>query len=115
MFINLGRLDGINPKKLGDLINRECGRKVPVRKVDIMRRYSFFETAPEDAEPIMHMLSKARVGGRDVRVEPVDDQLKSKRTERRVKAKAGKPGKRKPSKGKPGKAKSPKRKPGKRR
>ncbi|MDP6490899.1 MAG: DEAD/DEAH box helicase, partial [Kiritimatiellia bacterium] len=109
MFINLGRLDGINPKKLGDLINRECGRKVPIRKVDIMRRYSFFEIAPEDAEPIMHMLSKARVGGRDVRVEPVDDQLKSKRTkrtERRVKAKAGKPGKRKPSKGKPGKAKT---------
>jgi ATP-dependent RNA helicase DeaD len=117
MFINLGRLDGINPKKLGDLINRECGRKVPVRKVDIMRRYSFFEVAQEDAEPIMHMLSKASVGGRDVRVEPVDDQMKSKRTkrtERRVKAKSGKksPGKSGRAgerKGKPGKRKSNKR------
>jgi len=101
MFINLGRLDGINPKALGDLINRECNRKVAVQKVDVMRRYSFFEVATKDAEPLMLMLSKTRYNNRDVRVEPVDDQMKSKRTkrtERRVKAKSSKSGKRKTGK-----------------
>ncbi len=121
MFINLGQLDGINPRKLSDLINHECKREVPVRKVDIMRRYSFFELATEEAKPVMAILSKAAFGGRAIRVEPVDDEMKSKRvkrTERRVKAKAGKSGphlshrKRKP--GKPGTTGpgKPKRKPG---
>ncbi|MBL7075850.1 MAG: DEAD/DEAH box helicase [Kiritimatiellae bacterium] len=115
MFINIGQLDGINPKKLSDMINRECNREVPVRKIDIMRRYSFFEIAGEDADPLTIILCKARFAGRDVRVEPVNDELKSKRikrTERRIKAKGGKPGPRKPRKlGKAGKRKPTKGKP----
>ncbi len=124
MFINLGLLDGINPRTLSDLINHACNREVPVRKVDIMRRYSFFELATEDAEPVMAMLCKTAFGGRSVRVEPVDDEQKSKRvkrTERRSKTTNPKTGRRtphgpttsgarKPAKGKPGK-----RTPGKRR
>ncbi|MBT3295464.1 MAG: DEAD/DEAH box helicase [Verrucomicrobia bacterium] len=121
MFINLGQLDGINPRKLSDLINHECKREVPVRKIDIMRRYSFFELATEDVKPVMAILSKAAFGGRSVRTEPVDDELKSKRvkrTERRVKAKAGKTGPhlshRKGKPGKPGTGKHTKRKSAKR-
>ena len=90
MFINLGRLDGINSRKLSSLINSECGREIPVGCIDIMRRYSFFEVAAQDVEPLSLNLGRAHYGGRDVRVEPVDDELKSKRikrTERRIKQK----------------------------
>ena len=130
MFINIGQLDGVNTHKLGDMINTECGREVHIDRIDVMRRYSFFEVAPQDVEPLSMVLGKAQYGGRAVRVEPVDDEQKSKRikrTERRIKTKRStKAGatSRKPRKpGKPsramrtGKAADPrfaKRKPGKR-
>ncbi len=124
MFINLGLLDGINTKKLRDLINKECGRDVPVKKIDIMRRYSFFEIVKADASMVMLALGKAQYGGRSVRAEPVDNERKSKRvkrTERRSKKTNPKTGKRTPhgparsGPRKPSKGKSTKRKPGKRR
>ena len=130
MFINIGQLDGVNTHKLGDMVNTECGRSVRIEKIDIMRRYSFFEVAGQDVESLSMALGKAQYAGRAVRVEPVDDESKSKRvkrTERRVKLKRGpkagatsrKPGKPgKPSRamrtGKVAGAMAGKRKPGKR-
>ncbi len=89
MFINLGKSDGLDPKKLSGLINGESGHEVTVGKVDIMKRFSFFEVAPPNVSAILVSLGGADYHGREVRVEQVHDDKQSKRfkrTERRKEA-----------------------------
>jgi len=105
MFINLGKLDGFNSKKLSGLISHEGGRDVSIGRIDIMAKYSFFDVAPKDVEMVTQSLGMANYKGRSVRVEPVADDSKGKRvkrTERRNEARregTRKPGK--PAKGRP--------------
>ncbi|MBL7115336.1 MAG: DEAD/DEAH box helicase [Kiritimatiellae bacterium] len=87
MFINLGKMDGFNPKKLAGLIGRESGHEIALERVDIMKKFSFFDVPAKDLEMVSLAMGMANYKGRDVRVEPVDDDKKGrrfKRTERRV-------------------------------
>lgn len=114
MFVNLGRMDGMNPKRLTGLICHEGGQSIAIGKIDIMRKHSFFDVAPRDVRGIMVSLGMASYHGKEVHVEPVEDKQSDKHhkhPERRANPRSDKPqkpfhhakgGKRPPAKGKPG-------------
>jgi len=79
MFVNLGRMDGMNPSRLTGLICREGGHDIPIGRIDIMRKHSFFDVAPKDVQSIMVSLGMATYHGKDVRVETDDSKSPDKR------------------------------------
>ena len=105
LFINLGNMDGLNASKLMGLISSEGGHNVPIGRVDIMRKYSFFDVASHDVDTLREALSKAEYNGRPIRIDPVDDDTRGKRinrTERRVEARGETPHSRGPRRDHPG-------------
>ena len=118
MFVNLGRLDGMNPSRLTGLICHEGGHDIAIGRIDIMRKHSFFDIAPRDVRTIMVSLGMVNYHGKDVHVEPVEEGQPDKRhkhPERRTNSRQDKPqkayhhakgGKRPPAKGGPGPKKS---------
>lgn len=86
MFINIGKTDGLNPTELADLVTNQGEHNVHIERVDIMKKYSFFEVPPKDISRVLVSLGMVTYNGREVRVEQVQDETKSKRfkrTERR--------------------------------
>ena len=102
LFVNLGSMDGLNASKLMGLISSEGGHNVPIGRVDIMRKYSFFDVAAHDVDTLREALSRAEYNGRSIRIDPVDDDTRGKRvkrTERRVEARHDAPHSRGPRRG----------------
>lgn len=50
LFINIGKMDGVNPATLMGFINEHVKGKVPVGRIDLMKNFSFFEI-PEELAP----------------------------------------------------------------
>ena len=50
LFINIGKMDGVNPGTLMGFINDHVKGKVPVGRIDLMKNFSFFEI-PEELAP----------------------------------------------------------------
>lgn len=50
LFINVGKMDGVNPATLMGFINEHVKGKVPVGRIDLMKNFSFFEI-PEELAP----------------------------------------------------------------
>ncbi|MPM62843.1 ATP-dependent RNA helicase DeaD [bioreactor metagenome] len=50
LFINIGKMDGVNPANLMGFINEHVKGKVPVGRIDLMKNFSFFEI-PEELSP----------------------------------------------------------------
>lgn len=86
LFLNLGKLDGFYAKEVMKLVNDHVKGKVEVGRIDLMKSFSFFEVAEEEAERVIAGLSKVQVKGRKVVVEvassdgaPEDNKRKRKR------------------------------------
>jgi ATP-dependent RNA helicase DeaD len=72
-FINVGKMDGITPGALIDLINKHTrGEKVPVGRIDLMRKFSFFEVESPYARTILSALDRVDHDGMRVSVEVAD-------------------------------------------
>ena len=69
LFLNLGKLDGFYAKEIMKLVNDHVKGKVEVGRIDLMKSFSFFEVAEEEAERVISGLSKVQVKGRKVVVE----------------------------------------------
>jgi len=50
LFINVGKMDGINPAMLMGFINDHVKGKVPIGRIDLLKSFSFFEV-PEELAP----------------------------------------------------------------
>jgi ATP-dependent RNA helicase DeaD len=72
LFINLGHADGLNPSRLMGLINRVGGGDVPIGRINVMPKHSFFSVPSEAAEALATALSAVEQNDRQVRVSPVD-------------------------------------------
>lgn len=71
LFINLGKLDGLYPEQLIELINQNTkGKKIPIGQIDLMKKFSFFEVESRYAEKLIWALNQARFRNRKVMVEP---------------------------------------------
>ncbi|BAG83311.1 DEAD/DEAH box helicase [Candidatus Azobacteroides pseudotrichonymphae] len=70
LFINLGRVDGLIPSKLIGLLNDNIsGRKVNVGKIDLMRKFTFFEVKKTDKQRVIQNLNNIEALGKRVLVE----------------------------------------------
>ena len=74
LFLNFGKADGFYANHVIELINRNMkGSKPCVGKIDLLREFSFFEVAEEDADSVIKALNKSFANGRRVVVEVVSE------------------------------------------
>ncbi|MFN8207733.1 MAG: DEAD/DEAH box helicase [Bacteroidales bacterium] len=74
LFINLGKLDKFYPEQLIDLVNRNTkGKKIPLGKIDLSKKFSFFEVETSQADKLIKWLNGATFNGRKVMVEKAKD------------------------------------------
>lgn len=67
LFIAVGKKDGLNPKKLVDMLMQKT--KLESRRIDavqVMDSYSFFSVSPRDAEVVLDKLNSKKKGERTV-------------------------------------------------
>lgn len=72
MFIAAGRMDGLVPAKIIDLINHHIKGRVEIGRIDLMPKFSFFEVKSEDADTVLKALVNVKLGGRLVSAEVAD-------------------------------------------
>ncbi|MGF1637934.1 MAG: DEAD/DEAH box helicase [Cyclobacteriaceae bacterium] len=64
-FINLGKLDGLRPNQLIELINQNTrGTKIPVGRIDLLREFSFFEIKSEFSDVLLSSMKNSMHGDR---------------------------------------------------
>ena len=65
LFVALGKIDGMNPKKLVDFIEKESGvLKDNIRDSKIFDKFSFITVPFEEAEVIIETFKKGKKGKR---------------------------------------------------
>lgn len=67
LFIAVGKKDGLNPKKLVDMLIKKTN--LESRRIDavqVMDSYSFFSVSPRDAEVVLEKLNSKKKGDRTV-------------------------------------------------
>lgn len=69
VFINIGKVDGVNPAKLMGFINDHVPGKVRVGRIDLMRNFSFFEVPEETARMVVRSFKGLFVEDRKLIVE----------------------------------------------
>jgi ATP-dependent RNA helicase DeaD len=69
LFVGLGKMDGITPKNLMDLINDNCEGRVQIGKIDFFSRYSLFDVEEVSAKKVVSSLRELDFLGRNVKVE----------------------------------------------
>ena len=83
IYIGLGKMDGLLPKNLLELLNANVEGRVQVGRIDLFRRYSLFDVDNKNAKKVLRALRSLRYLGRDVRVEfASDEQLARAQRER---------------------------------
>jgi len=69
-FMNLGKEKGLQTHNLIGLINEHTrNRNIPIGKIDIMKRFSFFEVPSDFATDILSHLTNAKWNGNKINVE----------------------------------------------
>ena len=70
LFLNVGKTDGFFATQIIDLINRNTkNMRVNVGRIDLMKNFSFFEVAEEQAKDVIRALNKVNYKGRKIIVE----------------------------------------------
>ncbi|MBP1617299.1 MAG: cshA 1 [Bacteroidetes bacterium] len=69
IFINVGRMDGVNPATLMGVINDYVPGKVRIGRIDLMKNFSFFEVPEGDTGKVLKALQSADHNGRRISVE----------------------------------------------
>ncbi len=79
LFINIGKLDGLQPSDLIGLINDVTHiRDIRIGKIDIMKTFSFFETDSNYVELLLAAFRKVKYEGRNVVLEQSSPKKKEK-------------------------------------
>ncbi len=69
VYIGMGKIDGLLPKNLLELINANVEGRVEVGRIDLFRRYTLFDVDEKSGKKVLKALRTLRYLGRDVRVE----------------------------------------------
>ncbi len=85
IFINMGRMDGVNPATLMGFINDHVHGKVRIGRIDLMKNFSFFEVPEGDSGKVLKSLQGVDNNGRRISVEVAQSEGSSGggRSERR--------------------------------
>ncbi|MCK5638405.1 MAG: DEAD/DEAH box helicase [Flavobacteriaceae bacterium] len=69
-YINLGKMDDLNPAKLIGLINENLNKRdVEIGQIEILKSFSFFEIDKNYRDDVLEKLKGSEFGGRNVIVE----------------------------------------------
>jgi ATP-dependent RNA helicase DeaD len=74
LFINIGKMDGINPATLIGLINDYVPGKITIGRIDLMKNFSFFEVREADARNVVKSLKNGDYKGRRISAEIAQDK-----------------------------------------
>jgi ATP-dependent RNA helicase DeaD len=75
LFINLGTIDGIYPNQLIELVNKNTrGMKVPIGKIELLKKFSFFEVESSFAETVVKQLKGVNFENRKINIEVTKNQ-----------------------------------------
>ena len=67
LFIKRGKNDGMNPKKLVDLIVKKCAVSASaIRDVEVLEKFSFVTLPFHEAEIVLHALNSMEKGNRNI-------------------------------------------------
>ena len=69
LFINIGKVDGIFPNSLIEILNHNVRGRVGLGKIDLLQNFSFFEVESSEAEKVISSMNKAEFLGRRISVE----------------------------------------------
>lgn len=69
IYIGMGKIDGLLPKNLLELLNANVEGRVEVGRIDLFRRYTLFDVDEKSGKKVLKALRSLRYLGRDVRVE----------------------------------------------
>ncbi len=69
LYINLGKIDGFSQGNLMEMLNRHTKTRVNVGKVDLMKKFSFFEVEEGETENVLNALNDINWKGRHVEVQ----------------------------------------------
>jgi ATP-dependent RNA helicase DeaD len=69
IFIGLGKMDGINPKNLMDLVNDYVKDRVRIGRIDFYTRYSLFDVEEKASKTVVNALRDLDFLGRNVKVD----------------------------------------------
>lgn len=87
LFINLGKMDGITPKNLLNLLNDNIEGRVQVGRMDFFTRYSLFDVDEQSARRVVLALRNLDFFGRPLRVDfASEDQIHRAGTEKKANA-----------------------------
>ncbi len=76
LFINIGKIDGLNPAVLMGFINENVKGKVPIGKIDLMRNFSFFEIPEEHTQKVLNSFKGMFLEDRKLLVQLAQDAEK---------------------------------------
>jgi ATP-dependent RNA helicase DeaD len=80
VFINFGKKDGFFPEQLIEMINKNVdGKKVQLGKIDLMKKFSFFEVDSQHVAKVISSLEGTKYKGRKVGVEIAQEDPKPPR------------------------------------
>lgn len=69
IYIGIGRMDGINPKNLLDLVNDYVDGRVQIGRIDFFTRYSLFDVEEASSKKVVSALRELDFLGRNVKVD----------------------------------------------
>ena len=75
MYINLGKIDNFGLKGLMDMLNDHTRHRVDVGKVDLMKKFSFFEVDETKTEKVLKAFEGLTWNGRPVTVEVASEEV----------------------------------------
>lgn len=90
LFINVGKVDGINPATLMGYINENVKGKVRIGRIDLLKSFSFFEVPEENASQVVKAFKGMYVDERKLVVEIAQEAPSEGNNERRSKSKSKK-------------------------
>ena len=91
MFINMGKVDGLYPNSLIDLVRKQMnGNRVKIGKIQMMNRHSIFEVENMDARSMVDAFGSVEVDNRRIFLKADGDKPEAartfKKTKKRIKA-----------------------------
>ena len=79
-FINLGRMDDLNPAKIIGMVNDYTGvRNIEIGEIEILKTFSFFEADKEYSNEILTGFNDKKFKNRQIGVEIAGDKREKKR------------------------------------
>ena len=83
LFINVGKMDNVNPATLMGFINDNVKGKVPIGRIDLLKSFSFFEVPEEMAPKVVKSFKGMYVDELKLQVHPAQDEDQPARGKKR--------------------------------